>query len=444
VLVAADYVIQAKSSSDFSVGFSKEPITPLGDPSKDTYYLAGYDKGRRDLSIHDDIWARTIIIEKSGKRLAVVTLDVVGFFNNYIEEIRELLPESLEIDYLIVNSTHNHEAPDTMGLWGPGANSGVRRDYLEFIYAKVVKSITQGVDNLKRSRIEIAQTSTKDMGLMIDTRSPQVLPHTLTALRFVDTDSGDTLGTIAHWHCHVEALGPDNTAITSDYAHTLRKELEAHHKGATSILWIGTVGGLMAPPPTFSHEGKTYSQGTFEYSEVMGRRLGERAVSALKEDAQVLDPYRLNVVREVVLHKVDNASFKAASAMGIIPRDFIENDYLKTETAAVQIGDLTILTLPGELYPELAFGPLDPPNGADDPHATKELPVLNAAIPGRFKLLLGLAQDEIGYLIPANGWDEEEPYIDDARDNSYGEEVSTGVTAAAQVHASAMRVLNRL
>jgi hypothetical protein len=33
-------------------------------------------------------------------------------------DIRKLIPEKAGVTYTIVSSTHDHEAPDLMGLWG--------------------------------------------------------------------------------------------------------------------------------------------------------------------------------------------------------------------------------------------------------------------------------------------------------------------------------------
>jgi hypothetical protein len=51
-------------------------------------------------------------------------------------------------------------------------------------------------------------------------------------------------------------------------------------------------------------------------------------------------------------------------------------------------------------------------------------------------MLIGLAGDEIGYIIPKAEWDEKPPYLQNAKKAWYGEENSVGPDAAACIAAA--------
>jgi len=53
-----------------------------------------------------------------------------------------------------------------------------------------------------------------------------------------------------------------------------------------------------------------------------------------------------------------------------------------------------------------------------------------------FRMLIGLADDEIGYIIPKAEWDEKPPYLQNAPKAWYGEENSVGPDAAARIAAA--------
>ena len=57
-------------------------------------------------------------------------------------------------------------------------------------------------------------------------------------------------------------------------------------------------------------------------------------------------------------------------------------------------------------------------------------------MPGRIKFVFGLANDEVGYLIPKSEWDGSPPYIYGAKHAPYGEINSVGPDAAGRVHAA--------
>ncbi len=89
-----------------------------GNGKFDAYWIAGFGYKRAANGIHDDLWARTMVIDDGTTRIAVVSLDLVGFFHSEVIDIRKMLPVDSGITYLTVASTHTHEAPDMMGIWG--------------------------------------------------------------------------------------------------------------------------------------------------------------------------------------------------------------------------------------------------------------------------------------------------------------------------------------
>jgi hypothetical protein len=138
--------------SEFSVGVCQRDITPIspglaaayeaafGVPAvvnhSDPIFLSGFGNGRQATGYNDQLWARGVVVNGRGGRVALVALDVVGYFVNEIETIRAMVAPGSLIDYLIVHSTHQHQGPDTMGLWGPDQlTSGIDFAYLDFVNA---------------------------------------------------------------------------------------------------------------------------------------------------------------------------------------------------------------------------------------------------------------------------------------------------------------------
>jgi hypothetical protein len=87
------------------------------------------------------------------------------------------------------------------------------------------------------------------------------------------------------------------------------------------------------------------------------------------------------------------------------------------------------------MYPELSVGGVERYAGADFPDAPIETPI-KSMLHAQFKMLIGLAGDEIGYIIPKAEWDEKAPYLQNARKAWYGEENSVGPDAAARIAAA--------
>lgn len=102
---------------------------------------------------------------------------------------------------------------------------------------------------------------------------------------------------------------------------------------------------------------------------------------------------------------VENKLFLAAAAVGIIDRGLTRKHRIRSEIALLRIGPATIACVPGEIYPELMMGKIENPPGADFQIEPIETPPLYDLLPGQAKLTFGLANDEIGYIIPKSEWD---------------------------------------
>jgi hypothetical protein len=102
-----------------------------------------------------------------------------------------------------------------------------------------------------------------------------------------------------------------------------------------------------------------------------------------------------------------------------------------TEIGWLRLGNLEIAAIPGEIYPELVLSkvqdPVDP--GADFPDAPIE-PGIYAQLKSPHRLLVGLANDELGYIIPKRQWDEKPPFCYGRKHKQYGEENSVGPETA--------------
>jgi len=117
---------------------------------------------------------------------------------------------------------------------------------------------------------------------------------------------------------------------------------------------------------------------------------------------------------------------------------------LRTEVAVASIGPFTFLCLPGEIYPEIVFGGITTPPGRDFPSSPVLEPALFDILPGKHKFVFGLANDEIGYVIPKSEWDEDPPYLYGKQSSPYGEMNSPGPDTGTLIHGKAVELIRRM
>jgi hypothetical protein len=429
-------------AGELTVGFAETDITPeLG---KKPVYLAGFGQNRTAKSVHDSLFARAVVLGDDEQRIALVSVDVVGLFIGTAERVRKELPG---VKYVLVSATHNHEGPDTMGIWGPNPlQSGVDADYLKRLEAACVASV-KAADASRKPAVARIGTA-RDADLIRDTRLPIVKHDEIVAIRFADPKTDAPLGVLVQWNCHPEVLDSKNTAITADFVHYTVKQLRESQKCPVAY-FTGTVGGLMTTIrlPIKDEAGKELADGTFEKSERYGRLVGKLAEKALGESKPLaLTPFDIRT--RAVLIPIENNIYRLAWQFGVLdrpafkwdgqptPKEFIvtkdlaKNVAVKTDVGYLKLGDLEVAVIPGEIYPELVLGkvqdPVDP--GADFPNAPIE-PDLYGQLKGKHKMIIGLGNDEIGYILPKRQWDEKAPFCYGLKKPQYGEGNSVGPDA---------------
>jgi hypothetical protein len=402
--------------------FSVRGVTIVGDPQSTgkwdgLWANAGFGS-RCTEGAHDDTWARAVVLRAGGKTVAMVSLDVVGFFNLEVQraraELKARYPQDA-VDELMVSSTHTHEGVDTMGYWGQLYlnTDGKFPAYQAFIRSQILDAVHQAYTGMEPAsvRFGVGHYNTA----IRDSRPPQVIDDEVVAAQFVRND-GSTIGSLVNWSNHPESMGSDNPLVSSDFAHGARAVLE-QDLGGTAVYFSGSVGGLMTPLgrdiPGF---GTSPSWGrTFE----IGRQVALEAERALA-DQPVVRPATLQTNRRAFYMDMDNGALRALNVAGIfdIPtfiggeswgaaanrRDGVpvgkNGPQVQTEMVSLQIGPAVFLTVPGELTPELEIGGFGRP---DCPAANTGRPYeqpINSSFTQQYRFVLGLGMDELGYIIP--------------------------------------------
>lgn len=456
----------------------------------DGLWLAGFQNNRPALGVRDPLWARTVAVEDGDTLVTMTSIDAVGIFYDDVKRIREravaILAEEhpeLEVDYMFVSSTHDHEAPDTMGQWAGEVDpeieiplvTGVSTRYIEHLREKAARSIADAVASLRTAHMKVAETHTGADGYLRDSRDPVVINDTLGVVHFAD-DMDQTIATLVTWGNHPEGMSDVNNFITSDFVHGIRDGLEngvpetdstvaRPGVGGVAIYFQGTVGGLMTPlgVEVRDLQDQVVTNYTFHRVDVMGWRLATAALDAL-ENATAVASAPVSVAATDFVIPVENRVFHVATLVNLfnrenpyfdpnLPIDECNMPHARTEMGLLRFGPVTFYSVPGELFPELALGfderwafgrpqiKADNPNPPDLASAPAG-PYFSELVPGTFRWPLGLGNDELGYLVPEYDYkiDESAPFFTEAEGDHYEETNSLGPKAVPRIRI----VLDRL
>jgi len=428
---------------EIRAGAARVEITP--DLNKHgPVYMAGFGHNRVATGVHDDLYARCLALSVTGSQpLVLCGVDSIGLFSDDVERIRaEVRKRSAPREpNVVVASTHVHEAPDTMGLWGPAqGRSGINEAYNDFVVERVARAAADAVRHMKTATLTLAQAHPSELDQLIhDDRPPETHDAGVIVMRLTDR-RGNTIATLVNWANHPETLGSKNTLITADYPHYLCTQLEQSLDGVAVFL-NGAVGGMQSPldaEVTNPLTGKPAPENSFYKAELIGRRVADIAASAIRNGEKVKAD-SIEFHEQKIEIPVANKGFQLAAQADLYKgrKKTTSDGATTTPVGMVRISaggsvELEIALVPGELYPELSVGGIQRYPGADFPDSPME-PAIKKLMSAQYRMLVGLADDEIGYIIPKAEWDEKPPYLQNATKEWYGEVNSVGPDAAPRI-----------
>lgn len=429
-------------------GVAAVPITPFGEnadwsgprePSgvwgdaRNRIWLAGFGNNRPAIGRNDDLWARALVLEAGGAKVALVSLDLIGYFQDAgyygVEQVKKLLKPGPGLKEIIVSSTHNHEGPDTIGLWGPGfARDGKYADYLKFIDRQIARAINQAADPaamvVVRARFGMTnpQRSATLRGLQVRTghRPPPFFDEELRAMQLTYDEGPQrhkVLATLVNWNTHPESMESRNQSLTSDFPHYVREAVEKKY-GGTAVYFSGALGAAEIVGDAVARGGPDYEDIggrrfpldpktrrpaiSFERTQAIGEAVARAVFDALASGRD--EKVRSLSVRSLrISSPVTNPGYLAAVKAGILTNAGREGEPKITTTLYhLRLGPADLITLPGEIFPELIYG-VEKHRRTDCPQAHTGRPYEPAVLPllrGKYRFVLGLAPDELGYVVP--------------------------------------------
>ena len=220
--------VMPAAAGDLRAGAAKTVITP--DVHAATVYIAGYGQNRVATGVHDDLYARCLALGAGDQTLVVCAADLIGLFYDDVLKIRERVKaQAPEVTHLIVASTHDHEGPDTMGLWGPGPlQSGIDEKYMAWLRERIAQTAVEAVRSMQPARLTLGRDDHPLLALLqSDSRPPYVKDPYLFVMHVAAATGGQPIANLINWSDHPETLGGKNTEITADYPHWLCQYVES-------------------------------------------------------------------------------------------------------------------------------------------------------------------------------------------------------------------------
>ena len=451
--------------------------------------------------VHDPIDARAVAFSDGTRTMVVASVVSQGIFNAYQSDVngpigtlgtkdmraraKRLRPG---ITDMIVSSNHNESSPDPIGIYGApdaggnlpaGANSGIDDYYMNWLAGRVAQAAARAYDRLQPATLWARQFLTPP-NLYVEVHNfpttaddefqPRAIDPKIGLLQARDK-GGKPIVTIMSLAAHNQEIGHSDLTdpangnvslkreISSDWPGYFHRRLQSLIPGMAMYL-VGdngseedpsTVPPVTAPEcgPIKNPQDPPYAQRT-DGCYPQARATGEAFADAVATQAQNAKPLRFGAVT-IDRHEFDvpleNNGFRALAQAGIFDNRPTYNAGvyagrtgrdIRTEVGVLNVGpDLQLIANPAESFPALMLGS---PWGIEDAECPNRpnpsVPTWHASATYRFQV--GLANDLIGYMIPA--WaaftDPELYTVDDCHSSKHShglDSESVGPTASNAV-----------
>jgi len=413
----------AGRAQDVRAGYAKVDVTPAG-----PVMLGGYDlRGAPSNGIwgKDRLYARVLVFEASGVRVAFVEADVIGIQGHDV--FRRTISEAtgIPVANVLLGDAHNHAAPSP--------NAEAKTEWDRQFTEGLVKAAAQAVANLQPvriaagtgySRIAMNRRQVKpadvDSPLTFDendasqsygkhkTDHPVLIHEFGGVVRLganplgpiddavqivrVDTAAGHPLAVMIHYACHGTSMGGRNSKISGEWMGRMQEYVERQFPGLGAIYLQGAagdinprvVGGLDGNPDTI--------ETTWALGEEIGREVA-RVYRQLSPEPWVKPSVQIETT-EILLPRCYRELFQDFTATGV-----------RVPTTIVRIGDLMWTTFPGEMFSQIG----------------KQV---KAASPANYSFLMGYTNGYIGYFpeqqaYAQGGYEVASTHLDPASENIY-------------------------
>ncbi len=285
-----DVVFSQGASEVLKAGVAKIDITPVKPVT-----LSGY-RARKDLSqgVHDPLSARAVAFEENGKRLVLVSTDILGFYDGTSEVFRKTITEAchLEPSELFLSAIHTHSAPTPTLDSVKGHTNNI--EYTKFLENRLVTVVQDaiskavpvnmgagsGISPVGINRREVVAGKDGKPVIRLG-RNPDLLTdREVQVLKITEAGKSNQCAVIFAYATHSTSLGGRNYIVSGD-VHGLAEQFVENYlgNGVVAPAFAGASGNI---DPCFRvlPEFRT-GNGWIPEPVLLGTMLGEEVVNVL-------------------------------------------------------------------------------------------------------------------------------------------------------------------
>jgi hypothetical protein len=335
----------------FKAGAAKRVITP----SKLIPISGGMGEPTMPEGKIGDLYVRAFVLEKNSTRVAIVSVDNLGW-PAYLGDMSRKLVKGISPENILIGATHTHSAPDAYGFPDEKGNTGADLKYLEWCITQIADAINEAVSNLQPAYIRTAVGEARGKIAYNYYADKLYDPRcgVIQAIASSGKDKGKAVATLVNYAIHPEVMGTGRKTISPDLCGPLYERIEAKTGGMA--IFMNSAQGGMVTADTRLENGKEAN----DWNECIriGNLLADEALRIIEPAAVQEDP-ALFCASKIIRFPVDSEALRYVFQYSPVAIKYgtAKNDYTNVSTRLnlLNIGRVQVITIPGEALPNIVF-----------------------------------------------------------------------------------------
>ena len=339
--------VHHSAAQDLRAGAAVRVITP--DPLLPV--SGGIGTPKSTIERKGDLFARAFVLEKGTTRVAIVSVDNLGWSAALGDRSRAII-SGIDPENIMIGSTHTHSAPDAYGFPDKTGKSFADLAYLDWCVKQIADAVNEAVENLQPASIKIAVGEAKGK-IAYNYYAPQLYDPRCGVIQAIaegGRDQDKVIATLVNYAVHPEVIGAGRGILSPDLCGPLYDRIESK-AGGVAIFMNGAQGGMVTADVRLD-DGKEAN--TWEECLRIGTLLADEALRIVEKAEVQKNPALICASREIYF-PVESEIIRYILKNSPIKMTTVRGDSISTRLNYLQIGTAKALTIPGEALPNIGY-----------------------------------------------------------------------------------------
>ncbi len=319
-----------------------------------------------------ELFARVLVLEKGTTRVAIVSVDNLGWSSVLGNRSRALI-KGIPPENVLIGCTHTHSGPDAYAFPDQNGKTSADLNYLEDCVKKIAEAVNEAVSKLEPATLKIAVGEAKGK-IAYNYYADQLYDPRCGVIQAI-SKTGKPIATLVNYAIHPEVIGSGRGIMSPDLCGPLYDRIEA--KGGGMAIFVNGAQGGMVTADTRREAGTEAN--TWEECIRIGELLADEALRIVQDAPTLSNPALYSTARTITF-PVDSDLMKYILQNSPLKHPNAKPNEVSTQLNLLNIGPAQVLTIPGEALPNIGF-------------------YLKRNMNTKYPFLFGLTNDAFGYML---------------------------------------------